>query len=37
MKLNFIECSPRGSRSHSSKIANEYLEQAKKNVSDLEI
>ena len=37
MKLNFIECSPRGARSHSSKIANEYLEQAKKNVSDLEI
>ena len=37
MKLNFIECSPRGARSHSSKIANEYMEQAKKNVSDLEI
>ncbi len=37
MKLNFIECSPRGARSHSSKIANQYLEQAKKNVPDLEI
>ena len=37
MKLNFIECSPRGSRSHSSKIANEYMEQAKKNISGLEI
>ncbi len=37
MKLNFIECSPRGTRSHSSKIANEYMEQAKKNISDLEI
>ena len=37
MKLNFIECSPRGARSHSSKIANQYLEQAKKNVPNLEI
>ena len=37
MKLNYIECSPRAARSHSSKIANQYLEQAKKNVSDLEI
>jgi len=37
MKLNYIECSPRTTRSHSSKIANQYLEQAKKNVSDLEI
>tara|TARA_B100001057_G_scaffold378447_1_gene383828 strand:+ start:610 stop:1233 length:624 start_codon:yes stop_codon:yes gene_type:complete len=37
MKLNYIECSPRGTRSHSSKIADQYLEQAKKNVSDLEI
>tara|TARA_Y100000768_G_scaffold382440_1_gene362767 strand:+ start:61 stop:684 length:624 start_codon:yes stop_codon:yes gene_type:complete len=37
MKLNFIECSPRGARSHSTKIANQYLEQAKKNVPDIEI
>ena len=37
MKLNFIECSPRGARSHSTKIANQSLEQAKKNVPDIEI
>ena len=32
MKINYIECSPRGGRSHSSKIANQYIEQAKKKV-----
>lgn len=37
MKINYIECSPRGTRSHSSKIAQAYIEQAKKNISDLEI
>ena len=37
MKINYIECSPRGERSHSTKIAQAYLEQAKKNISDLEI
>ena len=37
MKINFIECSPRGTRSHSSKIAQAYIEQAKKNISDLEL
>ena len=37
MKINYIECSPRGSRSHSSKIANQYIEQAKKNLTDLNV
>ena len=37
MKINYIECSPRGARSHSSKIAQAYIEQAKKNISDLEL
>ncbi len=37
MKINYIECSPRGDRSHSSKIALQYIEQAKKNVSDIDI
>ena len=37
MKINYIECSPRGERSHSSKIANQYIEQAKKNISDLNV
>jgi len=37
MKINYIECSPRGSRSHSSKIANQYIEQAKKNITDLNV
>ena len=37
MKINYIECSPRGTRSHSSKIAQAYIEQAKKNISDLEL
>ena len=35
MKINYIECSPRGERSHSTKIAQAYLEQAKKNIPDL--
>ena len=37
MKINYIECSPRGERSHSTKIAQAYLEQAKKNIEDLKI
>ena len=37
MKINYIECSPRGDRSHSTKIAHAYLEQAKKNISDLKL
>ena len=35
MKINYIECSPRGERSHSTKIAQAYIEQAKKNIPDL--
>ena len=37
MKINYIECSARGERSHSTKIAQAYLEQAKKNIPDLEL
>ena len=37
MKINYIECSPRGDRSHSTKIAQAYLEQAKTNIPDLEL
>ena len=37
MKINYIECSPRGKRSHSTKIAEAYIEQAKKNIPDLEL
>ena len=37
MKINYIECSPRGDRSHSTKIALAYLEQAKTNIPDLEL
>ena len=37
MRINYIECSPRGERSHSSKIAQAYIEQAKKNIPDLEL
>ena len=37
MKINYIECSPRGDRSHSTKIAQAYIEQAKKNIKDLKI
>ena len=37
MKINYIECSPRGERSHSTKIAQAYLEQAKKNIPNLEL
>ena len=37
MNINYIECSPRGERSHSTKIAQAYLEQAKKNIPDLEL
>ena len=37
MKINYIECSPRGERSHSTKIARAYIEQAKKNIPDLEL
>ncbi len=37
MKINYIECSPRGERSHSTKIAEAYIEQAKKNIPDLEL
>ena len=37
MKINYIECSPRCERSHSTKIAQAYLEQAKKNIPDLEL
>ena len=37
MKINYIECSPRGDRSHSTKIAQAYIEQAKKNIADLKI
>ena len=37
MKINYIECSPRGERSHSTKIAQAYIEQAKKNIEDLEL
>ena len=37
MKINYIECSPRGERSHSTKIAQAYLEQAKKNIPDLKL
>ena len=37
MKINYIECSPRGERSHSTKIAQAYIEQAKKNIPDLEL
>ena len=37
MKINYIECSPRGERSHSTKIAQAYIEQAKKNIPDREL
>ena len=37
MKINYIECSPRGERSHSTKIAQAYIEQAKRNIPDLEL
>ena len=37
MKINYIECSPRGDRSHSTKIALAYIEQARKNISDLKL
>lgn len=37
MKINYIECSPRGDRSHSTKIAQAYLEQAKTNIPNLEL
>ena len=37
MKINYIECSPRGERSHSTKIAQAYIEQAKKNIPELEL
>ena len=37
MKINYIECSPRGERSHSTKIAQAYIEQAKKNIPSLEL
>ena len=37
MRINYIECSPRGERSHSTKIAQAYIEQAKKNIPDLEL
>ena len=37
MKINYIECSPRGERSHSTKIPQAYIEQAKKNIPDLEL
>ena len=37
MKINYIECSPRGKRSHSTKIAQAYIEQAKKNIPNLEL
>ena len=37
MKINYIECSPRGERSHSTKIAQAYIEQAKKNIPDLKL
>ena len=37
MKINYIECSPRGERSHSTKIAQAYIEQAKKNIPALEL
>ena len=37
MKINYIECSPRGDRSHSTKIAQAYIEQARKNISDLKL
>ena len=37
MRINYIECSPRGKRSHSTKIAEVYIEQAKKNIPNLEL
>ena len=37
MKINYIECSPRGERSHSTKISQSYIEQAKKNMPNLEL
>jgi len=37
MKINYIECSPRGKRSHSTKIAEVYIEQTKKNIPNLEL
>ena len=37
MRINYIECSPRGERSHSTKIAQAYIEQAKKNIPGLEL
>ena len=37
MRINYIECSPRGKRSHSTKIAQAYIEQAKKNIPNLEL
>ena len=37
MKINYIECSPRGKRSYSTRIAQAYIEQAKKNIPDLEL
>ena len=37
MRINYIECSPRGERSHSSKIAQAYIKQAKKNIPNLEL
>ena len=37
MRINYIECSPRGKRSHSTKIAEVYIEQTKKNIPNLEL
>ena len=37
MRINYIECSPRGKRSHSTKIAQAYIEQTKKNIPNLEL
>ncbi len=37
MRINDLHCSPRRERSHSSKIAQAYIEQAKKNIPNLEL
>ena len=37
MRINYIECSPRGKRSHSTKIAEVYIEKKKKNIPNLEL
>ena len=37
MKINYIECSPRGKITFYKEFAQAYIEQAKKNIPDLEL